>query len=324
MFIYVVDTEGDNEWTQHRRLPPVRNALALPRFQTLCDRYGIKPTYVVTWSYVAEESACAPLKEFCARGAAEVGTHLHPWTCPPWSTPWDDSETFPSELPDPLLEEKLTHLTHGIKDRFGRSPTSYRAGRFGFDGRSARILQKLGYTVDSSVTPLKSWSHYTGIPGGPGGPDFSRAPLRPYWLDLTDPTRPGDSKLLEIPLTIVDQTRLPTGVDTLVGGLPEEHLVRRVLAKARLRRRLWLRPTVETVEAMVASCGEAQAQGVPIFNMMIHSSELFANTSPYFPDQASVDRLFDRMDRTFDAIFKRWSPDPVTLTQAGEKIAALH
>jgi hypothetical protein len=108
-----------------------------------------------------------------------------------------------------------------------------------------------------------------------------------------------------------------------VGTLAEDHLLRRVLAKARLRRRLWLRPTVETVEAMVSSCAEAQAQGVPIFNMMIHSSELFPNASPYFPDMASVDRLFDRMDRTFEAIFRRWSPEAVTLTQAGEKIAAL-
>ena len=33
-------------------------------------------------------------------------------------------------------------------------PTTYRAGRNGFDGRTLPILERLGYTVDTSVDPL--------------------------------------------------------------------------------------------------------------------------------------------------------------------------
>lgn len=319
MFVFVVDTEGDSEWTQHRRLPPVRNLRALPRFQALCDRYGVRPTYVVTRSVVADDEGSATLREYADAGRAEVGTHLHPWTTPPWNTPWDDAAAFPSELPDALLEAKLRSLTEAITQRFGRAPTSYRAGRFGFDGRTARILASLGYVVDSSVTPLTSWRPYKGAVDGPGGPDFTGAPLAPYRLDPADVTRAGDG-LVEIPLTILEQTRLPDAMASRARALPDGHLASRVLSRLRAHRRLWLRPTLERTEALVSACAEADRRGVRVFNMMIHSSELFPNTSPYFGDQRAVDDLFDRMDRAFAAIWRRWSPEGLTLTEAARRL----
>lgn len=324
VFLYVVDTEGDAEWTHHRRVPPVRNLRAIPRFQALCDRYGIKPTYVVTHTVASDDEGVTMLKGYADAGRAEVGTHLHPWTTPPFVTPWDDSETFPHELPDDLLEAKLRTLTDTITERFGRAPTSYRAGRFGFDGRTARLLEALGYTVDSSVTPLMSWQQYPGIPGGVGGPDYREAPLAPYFVDRNDPRTPGDSRLFEIPLTIVEDTRGPELIGSYARQLASDHLAARVLGKLRVHRKLWLRPTMESVEGMVSSCAAVMRQRVPVFNMMIHSSELFPNTSPYFTDQAAVDRLFDRMDRAFAGIFRRWSPDALTLSAAARRLSLRH
>jgi hypothetical protein len=320
IFLFVVDTEGDNEWTHHRRVPPVRNLRALPRFQSLCDRYGVAPTYVVTWSVATDDEAMSALRGWTEAGRAEVGTHLHPWTTPPFG-PHDDDNAFPSELPHEVLRDKLEALTHEIGGRIGRAPTSYRAGRFGFDGRTLVELQRLGYTVDSSVTPLTSWREYSGLRGGPGGPDFRDAPLAPYFPSPDDPGRAGDSSVLEIPLTIVEQTRFPFG--------PRREFPRwsvpppvtdRVLRTLRLRRRLWLRPTLESVDGMVDACAEALRAQVPVFNMMIHSSELFPNTSPYFSDQRAIDALFDRIDRTFEAVFTRWAPSPLTLTDAALRL----
>jgi hypothetical protein len=318
VFLYVVDTEGDNEWTRHRRLPPLRNLKALPRFQALCDRYGVRPTYVITWSVTQHDEGVAMLREWEAAGRCEVGTHLHPWTAPPWSDA-DEHPAFPSELSDALLEAKLRTLTDAITERFGHAPTSYRAGRFGADARTVRILTALGYVCDSSVTPLTSWARYPGLRDGPGGPDFTAAPLVPYYPSPDDITRRGGAGLVEIPVSIVDQDRLPAGLGDRVGARPEGDLLRRLAAKLRLRRRLWLRPTMESARDMIETCAVLRARGCDHFNMMIHSSELYPNTSPYFEDQRAVDLLFDRMDRAFDGIFRRYKPDALTLTEAARR-----
>lgn len=319
VFLYVVDTEGDNEWTCHRRLPPLRNLHALPRFQALCDRYGVRPTYVVTWSVTQHDEGVAMLREWEAAGRCEVGTHLHPWTAPPWGD-MDEDPAFPSELSDAVLAAKLKALTEAITARFGHAPTSYRAGRFGADARTINLLASLGYECDSSVTPLTSWARYPGLRQGRGGPDFTSAPLSPYFPSSSDLSRAGDSTVVEIPVSIVEQDRLPRALSARVGARAEGDLLRRVCAKLRLRRRLWLRPTMERAEDMVATCGVILDQGCDHFNMMIHSSELFPNTSPYFEDQRAVDALFERMDRAFDGIFRRYQPDALTLTEAARRI----
>lgn len=320
VFLFLVDTEGDNEWVLHRRIPSVRNLQALPRFQTLCERYGIKPTYVCTYTVAMDDDAVATLSSFVNAGAAEVGTHLHPWTCPPWDTHWDDAQTYPSELPTELLEAKLRHLTATLTERFGRAPTSYRAGRWGFDIRSARILKSLGYVVDSSVTPLVDWRTNPGIPGGPGGPDFTHAPLHPYRLGGADATIPAITGLAEIPTTIVEDRKIPLAMTGWAQSLKEHHPARRALNGFRLWRKLWFRPTLETVDAMVTAAEVVERERVGVLNMMLHSSELFPNSSPYFPDAASVDALFDRMDKAFERIFKRWNPEPMTLTESAARL----
>lgn len=322
VFLYVVDTEGDNEWTRHRRLPPLRNLRALPRFQALCDRYGVRPTYVVTWSVTEHDEGVAMLREWARQGRCEIGAHLHPWTSPPWCDA-DDRPAFPCELSDELLAAKLRALTEAIAERFGRAPTSYRAGRFGADARTIRLLSSLGYECDSSVTPCMSWARYPGMRDGGGGPDFSRAPLHPYFPSPEDLTREGESSVVEIPVSIVEEDRLPPSLSARLGPLTEAATaLRGALARLRLRRTLWLRPTMERAGDMVAACDVIRERGGDHFNMMIHSSELFPNTSPYFGDQRSVDALFDRMDRAFEGIFRRHQPDPLTLTEAARRIRA--
>ncbi|MEZ4390177.1 MAG: hypothetical protein R3A48_03700 [Polyangiales bacterium] len=321
VFLFVVDTEGDNEWTRHRRLPPLRNLQALPRFQSLCDRYGVRPTYVVTWSITQCDEAVSMLRAWERDGRCEIGAHLHPWTTPPWSR-LDDSPAFPSELDTEVLAAKLRALTEAITERFGRAPTSYRAGRYGADGRTARLLGELGYTCDSSVTPLVSWKGCPGLREGPGGPDFSRAPLDPYFPSVDDLSREGELSLVEIPISIVDQDRLPFGFGDRLAARHEACLLRRAASWLKLRRRMWLRPTLEGHADMVAACEVIRARGGRHFNMMIHSSELYPNTSPYFESQRDIDGLFDRMDRCLDAISRRYQPEPLTLTEAAHRLRA--
>lgn len=45
-FIITVDTEGDNLWEYKKGTPiGTENAKYLPRFQSLCEKYGFKPVY---------------------------------------------------------------------------------------------------------------------------------------------------------------------------------------------------------------------------------------------------------------------------------------
>src|SRR3989344_3882509 len=162
--IVTVDTEADDQWNQHVPLS-VENVYALPRFQALCEKHGVVPTYFVTYEVANDPRAVALLKGWQDAGKAEIGAHLHPWTTPPLAAEETNTRGFPSELPDETLRAKLSALTEKIQLSFGKRPTSYRAGRWGFDERQARLLKELGYIVDSSVTPGISWKKTRGLPG---------------------------------------------------------------------------------------------------------------------------------------------------------------
>ena len=108
---------------------------------------------MVTTEIAADEHARELLTGWAGRGACEVGSHLHPWSTPPFADrpglrSNDPVHAFPCQLPDELLHEKLVTLTEQVTAAFGAPPTSYRAGRFGFDARSAAVLAALGYEVD--------------------------------------------------------------------------------------------------------------------------------------------------------------------------------
>ena len=79
---------------------------------------------------------------------------------------------------------KIKNLTELIENKLGVRPVSYRAARYGADLDTIKALQKLGYKVDSSVTPEMNWRSQ-------GGPDHSRAPKQPYFISQTDYYSPG-------------------------------------------------------------------------------------------------------------------------------------
>ena len=79
-----VDTEADDQWSAAaRKTLTVENARELPRLQALCDRYGVKPTYLVTYEMAVDGRAMGILRDLAATGRAEIATHHHPWSTPP-------------------------------------------------------------------------------------------------------------------------------------------------------------------------------------------------------------------------------------------------
>lgn len=161
-FIITLDTEADNQW-DHGREITVENLRYVPRFQELCNKYKIKPTYLITSEVCEDGFAREILNDYQENDQAEIGAHLHSWTTPPFLNKDgfrynDDNHAFASQLPDDLLFNKLRYLTDQIGTSFGKRPTSFRSGRYGFNEKVARALISNEYIVDSSVTPYISWT----------------------------------------------------------------------------------------------------------------------------------------------------------------------
>jgi hypothetical protein len=291
-----VDTEADDQWSEAgRRALSVRNAERLPALQALCDSLGVRPTYLVTHEMASRPESAAVLRELAAGGRCEIGAHLHPWSSPPFR-PEDLAGRYPHQLPTDLLRRQLTELTETIEGALGRRPTSYRAGRHGFDERSLIILEDLGYTVDTSVDPLFNERRK-------GGPTFAGAPLYPYRPDYEDVRRPGGARILEIPVTAATTPPLPKALErlyTLLPPIPYRGAFKRLGLRA-----VWLRPSYTALPDMLAFASRLAGAGVPCFNILFHSSELLPGGSPYTPDQPSVDRFLDHLRRVLDHLTGR-------------------
>ena len=204
LFLVTIDTEGDNLWARGAGVS-TRNAAFLPRFQSLCERHGIRPTWLTNWEMANDPAFVAFGRDVLARDVGEIGMHLHAWNSPPiMPLTADDDRHHPYliEYPDELLREKVAVMTEILESTFGTKMVSHRAGRFGFDERYAKALIDQGDLVDGSVTPSVSWRGYKGDPTGAGGTDFSRFPERAYFVDPAEISRPGDSPLLEVPVTV--------------------------------------------------------------------------------------------------------------------------
>jgi hypothetical protein len=286
-----VDTEADDQWTAEGRARlSVRNAERLPALQALFESFGARPTYLVTHEMATREPAASVLRDLARGGRCEIGAHLHPWSSPPYR-PEDRGGTYPHQLPDDLLRRQLTELTEAIAAAQGVRPTSYRAGRHGFDARSLRVLEELGYTVDSSVDPMFNERRK-------GGAIFAGAPLVPYRPDYADVRRPGPARLLEVPLTAGTLPFLPKPVESLYARLPPIPY-RGALRRLGLRP-VWLRPSYSTVPDIVAFSSRLRERGVPCFNFLFHSSEVLPGGSPYNPDEGSVQRFLDQLARVLE------------------------
>lgn len=324
-FIITVDTEADDQWKKKGEKLTLENISYLPRFQKLCDSFGFPPTYLITNEVASDERAIKILSLWQGAGRAEVGAHLHPWTNPPFNDcELNNSkvQAFPSELTNEALWSKLKFLTEIIKTNFHKPPTSYRAGRFGFDERSAKYLLELGYMVDCSITPKINWHKTAGLTDGPGGPDFRQARVQPYFLSLNDVCQAGESKLLELPLTIIYTGRLikenNRSTKTFT-NLPDSMI--KLIFNKLLFGKKWLRIFQSSkISDWRLIYRSAVRNNLPVIEFMIHSSELMPGGSPYAKDEKEVDYIFYQLEAMFK-YFKQQGAEGTTLTDYAKNYA---
>jgi peptidoglycan/xylan/chitin deacetylase (PgdA/CDA1 family) len=304
-----IDTEGDNQWDAAARADQrFENIYALPDLHARFARHGVRPTYVITHPVARDPQSAEVLRRLMGGGDCEVGAHHHAWETPPFTAGDAARHGYASSLPRQRFDAQVASLTEAITANVGVRPVSYRSGRFGFSASHVASLERYGYLVDSSVTPLFSEAHK-------GGPEFVEAPLRPYFLAYDSATRAGTSNVLEVPVSAALNRRLPKTLQYAYARAPKPYMTRRVLRALKLLRMRWLRPSYSSLDDMIALARDLARAGEPVLNLIFHSSEAIVGGSPYNRTQAELDAFFERLDRFLTFATKELGAKPVTFAE---------
>jgi len=286
-----IDTEGDNQWDAAARANQTfENIYALPKLHALFARHGVQPTYVITHPVASDARSAEVLSRLLEGGDCEIGAHHHAWETPPFSPADVQRHPYASMLPRAQFEAQLESLTSAITRAVGRRPVSYRSGRFGFSGEHVAALEREGYLVESSVAPLFYETHK-------GGPEFVEAPIGPYFLAYDSAVQPGSSDLLEVPVSAGLNRRVPRTLAYAYARAPRPYTTKRLLRALGIVRMRWLRPSYSSLDDMRALAADLARRGVPVLNLLFHSSEAIVGGSPYNRTQAELDAFSDRLEQ---------------------------
>lgn len=243
--------------------------------QLLCERYGVKPVYLISPAVMVDPVSVAFLNGL-NRAHCELGTHLHGEYIAPLArfSGEDFSGCDPKDMQcdyeEDLEFEKLKNLTEKFKNLFGFAPKSFRAGRFGARGWTLACLEKLGYTHDTSVTPFRQWHDVV---------DFSKpGSLSPYYPSRENLCIPGDASILEVPVSITPDVT-------------------------------WLRPTPRRFSDFeqckkVIDWYEEQVSPTVLCSMF-HNVELVPNKSPYCRTEEDCAGMLETIEKTFQLLTDR-------------------
>lgn len=112
-FLITVDTEGDNlwQWKPGEKIT-TENSLFIPRFQELCEKYGLIPTYLTNYEMACDDRWVEYARKKEKDGKCEIGMHIHAWNSPP---DYKLNMLYPgnpyiTEYPDEIIDQKVKCL----------------------------------------------------------------------------------------------------------------------------------------------------------------------------------------------------------------------
>ncbi len=278
----------------------LRNLQGVPRLHRMCERFGVPPTYLLTFP-VANRPTDGPLDEILRGGRCEIGASLQPWNTPPFDAHEDRLVALsPHHVRASMVQAKLDHLTDAIGERLGDRPKVHRAAHGGLNGAGLQALERLGYAVDCSVTPF--------VDARPEGIDWREAPEAPYFPDRQQPGRRGSCPILEVPLTVGWDRKMPPFVARAAVQMERAH---RALANpwfpvANVRR---LDPCRSTAAQMRRLAHVVVERGLPVLHVHVHSHHLWPGASRACTAPADVDHLFGELES-----FLRYAVDGLRAT----------
>ncbi|CDL84420.1 polysaccharide deacetylase family protein [Xenorhabdus cabanillasii] len=292
-FIITIDTEGDNLWQNSDKIS-TENTQYLPRFQSLCERFGFKPVWLTNYEMAMDDSYIEFAKDVIARNTGEIGMHLHAWNNPPIVPLTDDDmhyKPYLIEYPKNQIKAKIDLITNLLEEKLQTKMLSHRAGRWAFNEYYAQLLAEYGYQVDCSVTPKVNWCFTKGDPNGNGGTDYSHFPSHAYFMDLQDIAKEGDSSLLQVPMSIQYKH------SPIMNFIKQKY--DHVRGKKRSPSVNWLRPKGGNLEQMKAVVRQTLASGNDYVEFMLHSSEFMPGGSPTFQTEEKIDLLYQDLEGLF-------------------------
>lgn len=274
--IVTIDTEEDNWGSYNPSGNTVENIGHIPELQELFDRYDVKPTYLLTYPVATDDKSVSLLRGIMERGGCEIGTHCHPWNTPPFEETTGPKNSMLCNLPSELQYKKIKNLHEIIKSNFEIKPVSFRCGRWGLNEHVIQNLSKLGYKIDTSVTPYTDWTRSYG-------PDMSESTPHPY--EFKDELILPGFQLIEVPATvgflqsnfqISDfiyniSVRYPFRLFRLAG----------ILDLLNINNKVWLSPEVSNSKQMIALAKRMMKNRQRFINMVFHSSTLKSGLTPF-------------------------------------------
>jgi hypothetical protein len=283
-FVITIDTEIDKSlnWkvssdeTFFSVLDGIPNVLT-PLFY----QFRAKPTYLLSSEVIENNDCVRVLKDV---DNCELGTHLHGDLVGPQRRVFKLANNETSEMQCSYSKEieyqKLRNLTILFKERFGHQPTSFRAGRFGAGINTIPILEELGYYPE-------------------GRANFLKARIQPYFPHINNLLETGDSRVLEVPVSIISSRFRRNS--SILNNTKVPILVRGIFSKIFPAR--WLRPSFQTSDEMLYVIKKLMkmyyANENIILNMMFHSMEIIPNASPYSKTEEECQLFLNKMGSVF-------------------------
>ena len=314
ILIITIDVEEDN-WGIHRSGLTVENVKEINRLQVLFDRYGIKPTYLLSYQVASCDWAVNILAKILAEGKCEIGAHLHPWNTPPLKETLSERNSMLLNLPYELQKEKLLTLTDQIEKAFGTKPQSFRAGRWGLGKETIDAIIACDYQVDSSVTPMMSWTSYGD------GPEYREARTEPYWLSIENNQRNeyGPHSILEVPVSI-GFNRWPFELCQKSFHWLENKWLRflhpiGILYHTNLLRKIWLSPEASSADKMIDLSKLMIRHGKWILNLTFHSNALLPGKGPFIKNEKELKEFYLKLEKYFDYLTSNTNLVPLTLSE---------
>lgn len=292
-FMLFVDTEEEFDWDApfSRSGHGVTALAGMAQGQAYFAAAGVKPVYVTDYPVIDSDAAAAMMGQWVSDGAADIGAHLHPWVNPPHVEVVNAANSYVGFLPEAVERAKLEALCRRIEERFGQRPIAYRAGRYGVGQNSARLLEELGFRLDTSVRSRFDYSHQHG-------PDFGGLPQHPYW---TGPAR----SLIELPLSTAYVGWLRGGGERLYRAAQAMGPMAGALARTGMLSRVPLTPEGVPAQDAIAAIDALIAEGVRVLNFSFHSPTLEQGFTPYVRDEADRKAFYGWWDAILAHLARR-------------------
>ena len=134
---------------------------------------------------------------------------------------------------------------------------------------------------------------------------------------------------LKTTLLARDGDRLKSGADVLRIEGPTAALLTAERTALNFMQRLtgiatvrWLRPSYSSAEEMISLARQITGRGVPLLNLLFHSSEAIAGTSPYTRNESELAGFFDRLSRALEFMIGTLGARPLTFAEFHREFGA--